>query len=66
MALACGGLAQFLAGMWEFANRNTFGATGEPRSTDCLSPRFFQFMAIQGHFLTISFGFANTNIDSPL
>jgi len=27
MALACGGLAQFLAGMWEFAKGNTFGAT---------------------------------------
>jgi len=27
MALFCGGLAQFLAGMWEFATGNTFGAT---------------------------------------
>ncbi|KAI0070006.1 hypothetical protein K474DRAFT_1687599 [Panus rudis PR-1116 ss-1] len=27
MALAVGGLAQFLAGMWEFACGNTFGAT---------------------------------------
>ncbi|KAF5346424.1 hypothetical protein D9758_012774 [Tetrapyrgos nigripes] len=27
MALFCGGLAQFLAGMWEFPNGNTFGAT---------------------------------------
>ncbi|KAL5534816.1 hypothetical protein ACEPAG_1280 [Sanghuangporus baumii] len=27
MALACGGLAQLLAGMWEFAAGNTFGAT---------------------------------------
>lgn len=27
MALAYGGLAQFLAGMWEFASGNTFGAT---------------------------------------
>jgi succinate-acetate transporter protein len=27
MALAYGGLGQFLAGMWEFRNRNTFGAT---------------------------------------
>lgn len=27
MALLYGGLAQFLAGMWEFRNRNTFGAT---------------------------------------
>jgi succinate-acetate transporter protein len=27
MALAYGGLAQLLAGMWEFRNRNTFGAT---------------------------------------
>lgn len=27
MAMACGGLAQLLAGMWEFACGNTFGAT---------------------------------------
>jgi succinate-acetate transporter protein len=27
MALAYGGLGQLLAGMWEFRNRNTFGAT---------------------------------------
>lgn len=29
MALFYGGLAQFLAGMWEFVAGNTFGATGE-------------------------------------
>jgi uncharacterized protein len=29
MALFCGGLAQLLAGMWEFAVGNTFGATGK-------------------------------------
>jgi succinate-acetate transporter protein len=29
MALFYGGLAQLLAGMWEFATGNTFGATGE-------------------------------------
>jgi succinate-acetate transporter protein len=29
MALFYGGLAQLLAGMWEFAAGNTFGATGE-------------------------------------
>ena len=27
LALFYGGLAQFLAGMWEFRNKNTFGAT---------------------------------------
>jgi len=27
MAIACGGLSQLLAGMWEFACGNTFGAT---------------------------------------
>ncbi|TFY68853.1 hypothetical protein EVG20_g3380 [Dentipellis fragilis] len=27
MAIFCGGLAQILAGMWEFATGNTFGAT---------------------------------------
>ena len=29
MALFTGGLAQLLAGMWEFACGNTFGATGK-------------------------------------
>ena len=29
MALFYGGLAQLLAGMWEFATGNTFGATGK-------------------------------------
>ena len=29
MAMGVGGLAQLLAGMWEFAAGNTFGATGE-------------------------------------
>ncbi|KAF5379915.1 hypothetical protein D9757_007231 [Collybiopsis confluens] len=29
MALFCGGLAQLLAGMWEFPKGNTFGATGK-------------------------------------
>jgi succinate-acetate transporter protein len=28
MAVFCGGLAQLLAGMWEFPKGNTFGATG--------------------------------------
>lgn len=28
MAIFCGGLAQFLAGMWEFPKNNTFGAAG--------------------------------------
>lgn len=27
LALACGGIAQFAAGVWEFARKNTFGAT---------------------------------------
>ena len=31
MVLSFGGLAQLLAGMWEFATGNTFGATGEYR-----------------------------------
>ena len=35
MALFVGGLAQFVAGMWAFAVRNTFSATGT-----CLSPAF--------------------------
>ena len=32
MALGVGGLAQLLAGMWEFAAGNTLGATGKFRS----------------------------------
>jgi succinate-acetate transporter protein len=28
MAIFCGGLAQLLAGMWEFPSGNMFGATG--------------------------------------
>ena len=31
MAIFCGGLAQLLAGMWEFPKGNVFGATGESR-----------------------------------
>jgi uncharacterized protein len=40
MALGVGGLAQLLAGMWEFAAGNTFGATGKislPQTTFFLS-----------------------------
>src|ERR1700722_2330553 len=29
MAIFCGGLAQLLAGMWEFVRGNTFAATGK-------------------------------------
>jgi hypothetical protein len=44
MALFYGGLAQFLAGMWEFAAGNTFGATGEYQGNFSHHP----FLAIQG------------------
>jgi hypothetical protein len=40
MALFYGGLAQLLAGMWEFATGNTFGATGE--SGLILTPPIFR------------------------
>ena len=30
LALFYGGIAQLLAGMWEFRNRNVFGATATP------------------------------------
>jgi hypothetical protein len=63
MAIFCGGLAQLLAGMWEFATGNTFGATGEPRSTDYSSPTLFHSWRFNPPFDN---GFANTNIDSPL
>ena len=36
MAVFCGGLAQLLAGMWEFPRGNVFGGTGELHSTDGL------------------------------
>ena len=39
MALFVGGAAQFLAGMWEFACGNTFGATGKFRI-----PKFLPFL----------------------
>ncbi|KAG6889439.1 hypothetical protein C0995_001207 [Termitomyces sp. Mi166 len=38
MAIFCGGLAQLLAGMWEFPTGNAFGAAGKD-----LSPRLFPF-----------------------
>ena len=44
MALFYGGLAQFLAGMWEFVTGNTFGATGEYRR----KISHHHFLAIQG------------------
>ena len=34
MAIFCGGVAQLLAGMWEFPRGNAFGATGEVLSMD--------------------------------
>jgi succinate-acetate transporter protein len=46
MALFFGGLAQFLAGMWEFATGNTFGATGE--STTPLLPSPSAVMVVMG------------------
>lgn len=43
MALGVGGLVQLLAGMWEFATGNTFGATGE-----CDPPDFPSFFLLVG------------------
>ena len=45
MALFFGGLAQFLAGMWEFATGNTFGATGESGTFHSISLHHTQVMA---------------------
>jgi len=45
MALFFGGLAQFLAGMWEFATGNTFGATGESGTFRSISLHHTQVMA---------------------
>jgi succinate-acetate transporter protein len=42
MALFYGGLAQLLAGMWEFVTGNTFGATGEYLGNFSNHPFVFQ------------------------
>ena len=34
MAIFTGGLLQFIAGMWEFARGNVFGATGKLKDTN--------------------------------
>ena len=62
MAIFCGGLAQLLAGMWEFAAGNTFGATGEPRSMDFSSTTFFMAINLKPPFDNFLW-FPNTNID---
>ena len=50
MALGVGGLAQLLAGMWEFAAANTFGATGKPLDPRRLfSPSLCLFAVVVGH-----------------
>lgn len=46
MALFCGGLAQLLAGMWEFAVGNTFGATGGCLPLLFVFPFFSGFLAL--------------------
>ncbi|KAG6877376.1 hypothetical protein C0993_007963 [Termitomyces sp. T159_Od127] len=35
MGIFCGGLAQLLAGMWEFATGNTFGAAAPMAASGC-------------------------------
>ena len=52
MALFVGGLAQFVAGMWEFACQNTFGATGKCRSPALLLPPFFSSFPASIFFLS--------------
>jgi len=41
MAVFCGGLAQLLAGMWEFPRGNTFGATGKRVALFIVSVRLY-------------------------
>ena len=48
MAMGVGGLAQLLAGMWEFATGNTFGATGVCPSLFFALPFFFLFSCCVG------------------
>jgi hypothetical protein len=59
MAIFCGGLAQLLAGMWEFPKGNTFGATGKSHLTPLrrCSPFFHNFHCItfERPFLSIVF-----------
>ena len=56
MAIFCGGLAQLLAGMWEFPRGNVFGATGEWQFHFLVSnvPSQFAFRA-RGALLRIPF-----------
>ena len=54
MALFVGGLAQLLAGMWEFAAGNTFGATGEwlagsSPSSPIISALFLFYSSLNPH-----------------
>jgi uncharacterized protein len=49
MALFYGGLAQLLAGMWEFVTGNTFGATGEHLGKFLHRPFFVLQFAVVVH-----------------
>ena len=51
MALFVGGAAQFLAGMWEFACGNTFGATGKFRIPKFLPFRKFVLLTSEDMFV---------------
>ncbi|KAF8699866.1 GPR1/FUN34/yaaH family, partial [Rhizoctonia solani] len=43
MAMGVGGLCQLLAGMWEYATGNTFGATGAPATFSLYGGFWFSF-----------------------
>lgn len=49
MALFAGGLAQLLAGMWEYPRGNTFGATGEHRFFFAASPFLFEVLFLASY-----------------
>ena len=61
MAIFCGGLAQLLAGMWEFPKGNTFGATG--KLFDCM---FTCYSGIALHHPRAFWGFPPRYMFIPL
>src|SRR2546425_4347408 len=65
LAIFYGGLAQFMAGMWEFRNRNTFGATAfSTYGGFWLSLGTFVLLILFGRVPTT--GAAAVNVDNAL
>lgn len=62
MAVFCGGLAQLLAGMWEFPKGNIFGATGEPPSKDLHWMKLSPDYSIRCHPNPLTFCYSVANL----